>query len=74
MQNFEQFQIAFFITYEEINIYKCVGENCLNMLPLSPIQTVILFLMTNSKHFSRYFLMLSIIYQIQYKIVDLKHI
>lgn len=40
---------AFFITFEEINIYKYVEENCLNMLPLSSsTQTVILFLMTNS--------------------------
>lgn len=30
--------------------------------------------MTNSKYFCRYFLMLSIIYQIQYKIVNLKPI
>lgn len=67
--------MAFSITFEEINIYKCVKENCLNMLPLSSsTQTVILFLMTNSKYFCGYFLMLSIIYQIQYKIVNLKPI
>lgn len=67
--------MAFSITFEEISIYKCVEENCLNVLPLSSsTQTVILFVMTNSKYFCWYFLMLSIIYQIQYKIVDLKPI
>lgn len=66
-------QMAFFITLKKI--YKCVEENFLNMLPLSSsTQTVILFFMTNNKYFSRYFLILSIIYQIQYKNVNLKPI
>lgn len=36
-------EMAFFITFDKINIYECAEENFLNMLPLSSsTQTVIL--------------------------------